>query len=430
MSAELSVIAGGLLLGHVRHAGNGRMSFFYDAAWRDSTAAYPLSLSMPLTAAEHPHRAIDPFLRGLLPDNPGVLEEWGKRFQVSPRNVFKILWHVGEDCAGAVQFVPREREGELLGPAPEGHIDWLSEADLEERIIHLLDNHGSTRSSGDRGQFSLAGAQPKTALYRDPQGGPWGLPSGSTPTTHILKPTAGRFAGHAENEHFCLMLAHRLGLRVPDSTVIHPAGRPVIVVTRYDRVFRQGRCLRVHQEDLCQALGIAPGQKYENEGGPTAKSIASLLRGASSDPAADLRQLAAALAFNWLIAGTDAHAKNYSVLIAARRQVRLAPFYDLASALPYPQDIDPYRAKLAMKIGSEYLIRKITRRHWEACAAGLGIPAKEMLEIVESIAERLPGLAVETAQALHGEGVEHPVIGVLVDALEKHVGECRERLVG
>ncbi|WP_367871814.1 type II toxin-antitoxin system HipA family toxin [Luteolibacter sp. Populi] len=430
MSEELSVIAEGRLVGRIRR-NHERLQFRYDPGWQAYEGAYPLSLSMPLVAVEHEHAAIDPFLRGLLPDNAQVLEQWGRRYHVSHHSPFKLLWHVGEDCAGAVQFVPHAREDELLGAGAQGDIQWLTEEDLAGRIQNLLENHGSVRNAADRGQFSLAGAQPKTALYRNPQDGRWGVPSGHTPTTHILKPSAERFAGYAENEHFCLALARGLGLRVPDSTVIHPGGRPVIVVTRYDRTLQEdGRYRRIHQEDFCQALGVRPGQKYENEGGPSARAIADLLRDVSSAPREDVALFAGALAFNWLIAGTDAHAKNYSLLIAARRQVRLAPLYDLASALPYPRDIDPHKAKLAMKIGSKYRIRAIGREHWVACARGLGMPAGALLELIGGMAERLPDVAVETAHEVSARGIEHPVIGRIVEGLGVHVRGCRERLVG
>ena len=47
-----------------------------------------------------------------------------------------------------------------------------------------------------------------------------------------------------------------------------------------------------------------------------------------------VRRFADALAWNWIIGGTDAHAKNYSLLLSGS-DVRLAPLYDIASALPY-----------------------------------------------------------------------------------------------
>src|SRR4051812_14322554 len=87
---------------------------------------------------------------------------------------------------------------------------------------------------------------------------------------------------------------------------------------------------------MCQALGVHPGSKYQNEGGPTPKAVVDLLREHSADAVADVAAFIDALIFNWLIVGTDAHAKNYSILHQQGGRTRLAPLYDLASILPYP----------------------------------------------------------------------------------------------
>ena len=126
-----------------------------------------------------------------------------------------------------------------------------------------------------------------------------------------------------------------------------------IVITRYDRIRTQGGLRRVHQEDVCQALAINPARKYQNEGGPgIAEKLSTLLRIYSGRPDEDVETFVDSIIYNWLIVGTDAHAKNYALLIGAGGSVRLAPLYDLASALPYPQ-IDLKRAKMSMKIGGE-----------------------------------------------------------------------------
>ena len=101
---------------------NARLSFVYTDTWRADPNAYPLSLSMPLASAEHGHARIEPFLWGLLPDNDRVLENWGRRFQVSPMNVFRLITHVVEDCAGAVQFVRPERLEPLQKEPPSREV--------------------------------------------------------------------------------------------------------------------------------------------------------------------------------------------------------------------------------------------------------------------------------------------------------------------
>jgi hypothetical protein len=126
-----------------------------------------------------------------------------------------------------------------------------------------------------------------------------------------------------------------------------------VVVDRYDRQIKGSEIVRVHQEDLCQALGVLPSGKYQNEGGLGPADIANLLRRVMAPQvAADaVRRFADALIWNWLIAGTDAHAKNYSLLLADN-QVRLAPLYDIASSLPYC--VHEKKLRLAMKIGGDY----------------------------------------------------------------------------
>ena len=185
----------------------GRVSFVYDEKWRNAADAYPLSLSMPLTLAEHGNSKTDPFLWGLLPDNEKVLDQWGKKFQVSSRNAFGLIAGVGEDCAGAVQFVRPDRLNAILGKQPP-EIEWLTPGNIAQRLRSLREDHAAWRNPRDTGQFSLAGAQPKTALLLEE--GRWGLPSGRTPTTHILKPPTAHFDGHAENEHFCLELGRAI----------------------------------------------------------------------------------------------------------------------------------------------------------------------------------------------------------------------------
>jgi serine/threonine-protein kinase HipA len=414
-----------------------RLTFVYSDDWRSAPGAYPLSLSMPLAAKEHPHSAIEPFLWGLLPDNEFILGRWAQKFQVSARNPFAFLSHVGEDCAGAVQFVARERIGEFL-TTPPAPTQWLGERDVADRLRSLRGDASAWRQPQDAGQFSLAGAQPKTALLFD--GARWGVPSGRTPTTHILKPPVSGLDGHAENEHLCLATARALGMPTARSEVLRFDGETAIVIERYDRLLRGGDILRVHQEDFCQALRLHPSKKYQNDGGPGPKDIVDLLRSYSQPLIStevktapmfptnafkaaqvldrNIETFLDALIYNWLIAGTDAHAKNYSVLIGARGMILLAPLYDIASFLPY-DDIDPRKAKLAMKIGDDYRLHYIGLSEWRKLAATLKIDPDALIERVRSMAQRLPDLVATEAQRANDEGLTHHIIGKLVDALAK-----------
>lgn len=420
MSKELFVLLSNRVVGRVIQDDRGKLSFTYDDAWRDIRGSYPLSLSMPLAALEHRHNEISAYIWGLLPDNERVLDRWAKKFQVSARNPFALIANVGEDCAGAVQFVRPERLDAVID-SEGGDIAWLEEAEIAARIRQLREDQSAWRLPADTGQFSLAGAQPKTALLL--QNGQWGVPSGRTPTTHILKPPSADFDGHAENEHFCLAVARALGLPVATSTVMRFEDEVVFVVDRYDRQATEGGVIRIHQEDMCQALGVPPTHKYENEGGPGVAQIVDLLRENSGAPGEDAQVFLDAVALNWLIGGTDAHAKNYSILIGAAGRVRLAPFYDVASILPY-KDFDPMRAKLAMKLGGKYRLRDISARDWEKLADELGLKQNAVSERVLAMAEALPAAADGVRRQMRETGMTHGIVDRLVDRLSEHAARC------
>ncbi len=421
MTNELLALLDGKEIGSV-HFKNARLSFVYRESWRTDPDACPLSLSMPLGSAEHGHARIEAFLWGLLPDNDGVLENWGRRFQVSPKNVFRLLTHVGEDCAGAVQFVSPERLEVLLKEPSSREVKWLSEEEVAERLRTLRADHSQWRTAQDTGQFSLAGTQPKTALLFDRKR--WGVPSGRVPTTHILKPPRGEWDGHAENEHFSLRLARTVGLIVPNSAVQHFGDEIAIVVERYDRIKQGDRWSRIHHEDMCQALGVHPTRKYESDGGPNAAKIVELLRTQSGNPEEDASSFVDSIIFNWLIAGTDAHAKNFGLLLGSNGIVRLAPFCDLASILPY-RTIPIEKAKLAMKIGGEHRLRNIGSRNWLKFEVELRLNGAELSERIKEMAVSLADHATAIEKEFESEGLAHVIIGRLAARVKARAQSCQ-----
>jgi serine/threonine-protein kinase HipA len=425
MTAELVVLLDGQAIGRIRRNGRGRLAFVYADEWRQAADSYPLSLSMPLAAREHGPPVVEAFLWGLLPDNERVLDRWAARFQVSARSAFGLISHVGEDCAGAVQFVRPERLSAILA-GTQDTVEWLAESDIARRLQTLRADHAAWRLPHDTGQFSLAGAQPKTALLL--QNGRWGIPSGRLPTTHILKPPTGHFEGHAENEHVCLMLARGLGLPATQSKVMRFENEIAIVIERYDRQHSGSRIIRVHQEDMCQALAIMPTRKYQNEGGPGPARIAELLRTYSTNWQADLSTFVTALGFNWLIAGTDAHAKNFSLLLSGHG-VRLAPLYDVASILPY-DEFAIHKVKLAMKIGGEYRLSQIGLRQWQKFAREARLEADELIERLAAMARELPD-EVNTARVrVREQGLAGAIVERLAAALIQRAIDCQRILGG
>jgi len=423
-TTELLVLLGDEVVGRLSIGRAGKLAFTYDDRWRAHPNAYPLSVSMPLAARDHTGGVVSAYLWGLLPDNEVILDAWAKRFQVSPRNPFALLANVGEDCPGAVRFIAPGRREEAMREGA-GAIESLTEHAIADRLRALHGDPSAWRAATDSGQFSLGGAQPKTALFFD--GERWGVPSGRVPTTHILKPGAPHLQGHAENEHFCLALAGELGLPVASSRIVHFEDQVAIVLERYDRLRRDRAIVRVHQEDCCQALGTPPVDKYENTGGPGAREIVDLLRARSRSADADVRTFIGALAFNWIIAGTDAHAKNYSVLIGRGGAVRLAPLYDVASFLPYAQH-GVRKLKLAMKIGGKYRLHEIGAYQWTKLARELGRHPEELTGSILAMCRALPDLAADVAKGAHAEGLSHPVVSALTHQIQLRARACAAAL--
>lgn len=421
MADRLIAVAEGLILGEIKTA-RGRLSLVYADEWQKDPNAYPLSLSMPLTAKEYSHSQIEPWLWGLLPDNEIILSRWGSRFHVSPRNPFALLSHVGEECPGAVQLALPEKVDSIL--KRRGQIQWLTDAEIAERLKTLKQDPSAWRSARDTGQFSLAGAQPKTAfIYRD---GRWGIPSGRIPTTHIFKPPNDAFHGHAENEHVCLQLAKALGFPAAESRVLRFEKQLAIVVQRYDRVVSRRAVRRVHQEDMCQALGCPPTSKYQNQGGPNAKDIIDFLRVYSSNSQEDVWTFVQALGFNWLIGGTDAHAKNYSMLIGSGGRSRLAPLYDVASILPY--DFDRKKLKLAMSIGREYLLEHIVWRNWAQFSDQMHLPAELLRTKLLGLAVQLPDALEDVVRSARTSGLDASALNAISNALRERAATCVKQL--
>lgn len=413
---------------------SGALTFTYLADYADDPRSTPLSVSVPLATSEHRGERLLSFLWGLLPDNELVLERWASDYQVSPSSVFGLLSHVGEECAGSVQFVRPDR----LDDIRSGGLESLTSADVRRRVEGLLNDPLAWQAAG-YGQFSLAGAQPKFALRYDD--GRWAIPWGSEPTNVILKPATGRFEDQELNEYICLRLAREIGLQTAAPSLRSFGRARVVCLSRYDRYNDGQRLLRIHQQDLCQALGLRPTSKYQSDGGPSALDVVALLQRVIG-PAARAEQAVAsfldALIFNWLIAGTDAHAKNYSLLLSGD-EVALAPLYDLTSALPYvnraptrdrQREWNPTELKLAMSIGGEYYVQRIDVTHWRKLAEAAGVSPETLVAridvLIADIGAAYRRVVAEPALAR----LDSPLVEKFGAELDRHLGLCRSAMKG
>ena len=423
MTDILAVVLGDALAGTLTRLAGGRLRFDYDDDYRNSRSATPLSVSMPTTVRSHPDGVISPWLWGLLPDNQAVLERWARDFHASASSPFSLLaTPIGHDCAGAVRFAAPDKVDEVI--EKPGAVTWLTDEAVAHRLRDLREDTTAWLGREFTGQFSLAGAQAKTALLHED--GRWGVPSGSAATSHILKPAVAGLDDHDLNEHLCLDAAGLAGLVVARTRIARFGEESAIVVDRYDRRPADGRLIRIHQEDVCQALGINPARKYQNEGGPGPREVAHLFRDVMPPRVADeaVWRFFDALAWNWLVAGTDAHAKNYSLLLAGS-EVRLAPLYDVASALPY--GVHERKLRFAMKIGGDYGVYT-HHNTWKAAAQDLGVDADHALERVLRLTERVSSAFAEAAATPEVAALKRPLPSRLVDLVSERAQRCQALL--
>ena len=360
----------------------GRLNFRYTPAWLSRPNAVTLSSSLPLQAEPFDDHQIRPFFAGLLPEGQ-MRRLIARQFQVSSQNDFALLDRIGGECAGAVTFL--EPGQALPAPSQGDDIQWLS----DEEVVAILDDwpHRPMLAGKDGLRLSLAGTQDKLPVVFD--GARIGLPRNGTPSSQILKPAIHGVEDSVTNEGFCMALAEAMGLKPAQSKVHAVLNRPFLLVERYDRVVdAQGHWQRLHQEDFCQALGVIPEMKYQNEGGPDLAQCFELVRRVMRPSAPQILRLLDYVIFNALIGNHDAHAKNFSLLYRGKTPV-LAPFYDTLSTAVYPT-LTP---RMAMKIGSKYKFSELQARHWLQFSEGVGLAKAQAKRRILELAKSLPPTA-------------------------------------
>ncbi len=411
MTRALSVWWGGRVAGTLKLTETGSLSFTYSAGWLADPSAPRVSMSLPKRDRRFSDRECRPFFAGLLPEH-GQRDAVAAALGLSKHNDFALLDALGGEVAGALMLWPEGTEPPAASsPAPAP----LSDRELAELIDTLPKR--PLLAGGDL-RLSLAGVQPKVPVVLID--GRVALPGKGQPTTHILKPAIEQFPATTENEAFVMRLAAAVGLDVAPVEVRTVGDRPpFLLVTRYDRT-HTGELRRLHQEDFCQALGIAPERKYEKEGGPTFAKCFELIRRAATRPAVDLLRLVDAAIFNVIAGNADAHGKNFSLLYADD-DVRLAPLYDLLCTAMYPE-LSP---RLAMKVGGLRTIDEMGIKTWPAFADAVGVGAPYVLrrvrELCVAVQAQLPVVAARLAPSVdtaHLRGVM-----TLIDARASRIVE-------
>lgn len=391
-SRELSVYAQQRYMGALNSNDSGILEFRYDTDWLSYTDAFPMSLSLPLTEKAYKTAAILPFLDNLLPDEEGVRRSIATRVDAHGIDPFSLLWELGRDCVGALQFLPADEEPDWHG-APEGKI--LS----DDQVENLLRSLGASPLGIRRGaefRISVAGAQEKTALLRTKEG--WQLPIGATPSTHIIKPAIGLSTGidltnSVENEYLCMQIATELGMPTARVAIERFGDVRALVVERFDRKWLDGSLIRLPQEDLCQALSVPSFRKYDASGGPGMSKVLDLLM-QSDSPAEDRKRFFQACYLNWVIGATDGHGKNFSIALGSQGGFSLTPLYDVMSS---QYNVDAHQVsrreyRLAMAVGTNrrYRVDEVLPRHFTQTAVKAGISRDSAHAWMDEVAQRVP----------------------------------------
>ena len=389
----LNIYLNARLVGQLNREASGAIDFQYDDRWLGWENAFPVSLSLPLREDHYVGNPVIAVFDNLLPDNDDIRRRIASRSEADGIDPYSLLAAIGRDCTGALQFLP---DGVEPGKAGEINAKPISDADIANRLSNLAT---APLGLGEDKEFriSIAGAQDKTAFLH--WNGEWHVPLGTTATTHILKPQIGARDNYdltqsVENEHMCLELLGALGLPVAKTEIVDFGATRALVVERFDRRWtKDGRLLRVPQEDCCQALSVPSTRKYQNEGGPSMASILEFLKG-SDDPTHDrFIFLKTQIAF-WLLASIDGHAKNFSVSLYPRGGFELTPLYDVMSAqhLHDVKQLQRKDMKLAMSVGSNrhYRVHDIQPRHFHQTASSEGVPHSTVEMAFSEICGRLP----------------------------------------
>ncbi|MBE7374451.1 type II toxin-antitoxin system HipA family toxin [Pseudomonas lopnurensis] len=374
MSGLLGVYRGDRCIGELWLGDDGRtMGFRYGEA-----ARFAISNSLPLaTGVFAPTVGMaHNWFANLLP------EEASRQMLVNRLGVadddFSLLAAIGGDCAGALRIVDHTRADALAtaGREPVDPNQLARWAQGKERYA-LFQPGKATR-------LSLAGAQDKIPVIIEKE--QLYLPLGAAASSHLIK-----FAlkpALVFNELYMNRLARIAGLDVPGSHAGQAGRAHYLAVTRYDRERVANRIERVHQEDMCQALGYPRRLKYQEEGGPTLAACAALLRAVTAMPALQVRQLLRWQIFNVLAGNSDGHAKNLSLLQDASGRWSLAPAYDLVCTM-----VLPYSPSLGFAVGSNFHPQQLCRADWEELARAMGLAPpfvlrelRQMLDLLEPAA--------------------------------------------
>ena len=150
--------------------------------------------------------------------------------------------------------------------------------------------------------------------------------------------------------------------------------------------------------------------------GPTLKDMFDVTRRCM--PPTDVVRLLDMMVFNVIACNTDAHAKNYSIIIRGNG-ASLAPMYDVMCGEPWENVTKNLAQKIAGKTRGDYL----AGRDWQLFARECGLNPKQVVDRVEALAKSVIG----EAEADQAEVAAMPAGGHAILDQARHAVERRAR---
>ncbi|MBK8015104.1 MAG: HipA domain-containing protein [Deltaproteobacteria bacterium] len=324
---ELIVRLPARVVGTIVQDTGGRTEWRPDTAWASDGQLPRLGVDFLRTPGPRKSGGELPaWFENLLPERDSTLRGRLCAFYGLPEGAsFRLLTAMGRDLPGAVE-ARAGAEG-----TPRSHQDPVVETT-------------SGIASDGRPRFSaLAGMQMKFSMSMVNERLTLAAVTGAT--HWIVKLPGPDFEDLPEVETATMRWAARAGLDVPaHRTVPFEAlsgipswglvEAPPVSVFAVERFDRRPDASRVHQEDLCQALGLRPSNK-NGDRGPGVRFDAALRFVDDVCGENEGRKMARRLGFMIASGNGDAHLKNWALLWGDAQRPLLAPCYDLVATISW-----------------------------------------------------------------------------------------------
>jgi len=395
--STLNVLLYGKLIGTITDVGGDRSLFAFTQEYIEDSERPILSLGFKdtlgglITDFNPTQTKLIPFFSNLLPE--GAMRDYlGERAKVNPDREFFLLWVLGQDLSGAVTVEP---------------------ADGEELLPNVNDPADDEQSQKEGAlRFSLAGVQLKFSGVRNVSGG-LTIPVNGAGGSWIVKLPSSRFEHVPENEFSMMELARKIGMDVPETSLIDiqdieniPTGiekfrNQAFLIKRFDR---NDRGTSVHIEDFAQIFGVRPVDKYKKA---TMHRIAQVIGIEGQE--SDIEEFIRRLVFNALIGNADMHLKNWSLIYKDPQMPSISPAYDFVSTIPYIKD-----NSMALKVSKSSRFDAFSMDELSHLAAKARLPEKLVLDTASETVERFHDVwrKEKTNLALTND---------VIDAIDEHI---------